>query len=295
MELQQLKYFKTVARLGKISDAAEALFVSPPALSTSISRLEKELGVSLFDRTGNRITLNAQGEIFLKHVDEIFTSLDSAKTELRQSLLQQRPHLSLVILNSHMWANLIAAFFAEFPDYTLSYSRVSQEDFADGMLPGNHDFFLAYSWEIPPHYREKLDSIHLFDTLPAVMLHKDHPLSDNTRLSLSQIAGERLFLPMAGNGLYLQLQQQFARLELPFPEENSYTLMVRQHMVANNSGISFCSLHPDYVFQPDMRYIPLADFPEPWQTCLFWRKEHPLTPVQQAFLDYAAGHYGVQH
>ena len=39
MELLQLKYFKTVAELGKISDAAQVLFISAPALSTSISRL----------------------------------------------------------------------------------------------------------------------------------------------------------------------------------------------------------------------------------------------------------------
>ncbi len=44
-----------MAHIGKISEAAEALFVSAPALSTSISRLEKELGMHLFDRTNNRI------------------------------------------------------------------------------------------------------------------------------------------------------------------------------------------------------------------------------------------------
>jgi len=79
MELQQLKYFKTVAQIGKISEAAEALFISAPALSTSISRLEKELGMNLFDRSSNRIVLNAQGQIFLKYVNQVFASLDSAK------------------------------------------------------------------------------------------------------------------------------------------------------------------------------------------------------------------------
>ena len=57
MELQQLKYFKAVADIEKISQAAESLFVSAPALSTSISRLETELGVPLFDRANNRIRL----------------------------------------------------------------------------------------------------------------------------------------------------------------------------------------------------------------------------------------------
>lgn len=79
MDLQQLKYFKTVATLGKISEAAESLFISALALSTSISRLEKELGVRLFDRTGNRITLNAQGTIFLKHANQILLNLENAK------------------------------------------------------------------------------------------------------------------------------------------------------------------------------------------------------------------------
>ena len=60
MELQQLKYFKTIAEMQKISEAAAALFISAPALSMSISRLEKELGVKLFDRMHNRVTLNEQ-------------------------------------------------------------------------------------------------------------------------------------------------------------------------------------------------------------------------------------------
>ena len=75
MELRQLQYFKTVAEMGKISDAAQALFISAPALSTSISRLEKELGMPLFDRTGNKITLNQQGQIFLRYVNQIFSNL----------------------------------------------------------------------------------------------------------------------------------------------------------------------------------------------------------------------------
>lgn len=92
MELAQLKYFKTIAKTGKITAAAQELFLTPPALSTSIVRLEKELGVPLFDRTGNRIRLNPQGELFLKHVDEVFDTPDRARRELQRSLLQQHQH-----------------------------------------------------------------------------------------------------------------------------------------------------------------------------------------------------------
>ena len=93
MELMQLKYFKTVAEIGKISDAAQSLFISAPALSTSISRLEKELGIPLFDRTNNRIKLNRQGQIFLRYVNQIFSNLECAKTELQQSIMHQGQHV----------------------------------------------------------------------------------------------------------------------------------------------------------------------------------------------------------
>jgi len=110
MELLQLKYFKTVAEMGKISAAAQALFISAPALSTSISRLEKELGVSLFDRTNNRIHLNRQGQILLRYVNQVFSSLDCAKAELRQSMMLQGQHVSIAMVASTQWVDMITAF-----------------------------------------------------------------------------------------------------------------------------------------------------------------------------------------
>lgn len=64
MEWQQLEYFVTVAKLEHMTRAAEALAISQPALSRSISKLEEELGVPLFDRQGRSIMLNRYGELF---------------------------------------------------------------------------------------------------------------------------------------------------------------------------------------------------------------------------------------
>ena len=67
MELSQLRYFIAVAKLGNMSKAAETLFVSQPNLSTSISRLEEEVGVPLFERRRGKIALNQNGELLLFH------------------------------------------------------------------------------------------------------------------------------------------------------------------------------------------------------------------------------------
>ncbi len=295
MELQQLKYFKKVALTGKIADAAEALFISAPALSTSISRLEKELGVKLFDRTSNRILLNAQGQILLRYVDQVFSTLENAKQEISHSVLRQGSHISLVNTNSVMWDNLIATFTSEFSDYTLSCSSISGIKFAESGFLTKYDFLLAYESEIPPVYAEKLDSVFLFRAIPTVMVNKEHPLAQRTQLEVEDIVRERLFLPAPGTSLYSRLQQIFEHNKLSLPADNFYSYMVRQKMVVENKGISFFSQHPGNHSHPDVRYIPLTNPFEPWVARLYWRKERSLTEQEIVFRDFAELFYRDMH
>lgn len=295
MELQQLKYFKTVASIGKISDAAEVLFISAPALSTSISRLEKELGIKLFDRSSNRITLNAQGQILLKHVNQIFANLESAKQELQQSLFHQGPHISLVSTNSVMWVNLITGFTSEFPQYTLSCSVISADHLAVNGFPLQHNFFLAYDCEIPAAYADKLDSIYLFRAVPTAMIHKDHPLAQKAVLDVRELVSERLFLSAPSASIYKRVQQLFSLYDIPFPTDNSLSHLIRQKMVAENQGVSFFSQHPGSIPHPDIRYVPLLDPFDPWDARLYWRKDQPLTAHEAAFRDFTQQFYRDLH
>src|SRR2546428_13358678 len=82
MDLLQLHYFRTVARLEHMTRAAEALLIAQPALSQTIARLEDELGVPLFDRLGRRIRLNLFGKAFLERVERVFAELDQGRREL---------------------------------------------------------------------------------------------------------------------------------------------------------------------------------------------------------------------
>lgn len=295
MELQQLKYFQTVAQIEKIADAAAELFISAPALSTSIARLEKELGIKLFDRTGNRITLNPQGQILLKYTNRIFAELDNAKEELQQSLLPQEQHLSFISTNTLIWVNLIAAFTAEFSHYTLSSSKISISQLAENGMPAQHNFLLAYESEISPEYANQLDSIGLFRVTPMVMIHKDHHLSQKQELDIREIANERFFLPMPDASLYARLQQLFELHQLPFPKDNFCAHLYRQKMVSENQGISFLSMHPGHAPLPDVRYIPLADPFAPWNARLFWHKDRVLSPHELEFKAFAEAFYQDQH
>jgi DNA-binding transcriptional LysR family regulator len=81
MTLQQLKYIRTVADKGTISEAAKALFLSQPSLTTAIHELETEMGITIFHRTNKGITLTSDGEEFLGYARQVLeqTSLIEEK------------------------------------------------------------------------------------------------------------------------------------------------------------------------------------------------------------------------
>ena len=79
-----MKYFKTVAEIGKISAAAEALFISAPALSTSISRLEKELGFPLFERKNRRVELTDAGKEFYDSISCLVAEYNASIQRVRE-------------------------------------------------------------------------------------------------------------------------------------------------------------------------------------------------------------------
>lgn len=78
MELHQLRYFVQVAKLESLSQAAEVLHVSQPALSKAIAKLEAELGTQLFDRVGKRVYLNDRGRLYLQGVEKSLRVLSEA-------------------------------------------------------------------------------------------------------------------------------------------------------------------------------------------------------------------------
>ncbi len=295
MDIQQLKYFKEVAVVGKISEAAEALFISAPALSTSVSRLEKELGVSLFDRAGNRITLNEQGRIFLQHTNEILHNLEIAKEELKKSLQAQADTVNIASLNSFLWINLISAFASEFPSCAMSYSNTSARKLDDHGFPTHLSFLLSYENEVPPHFNVELESVVLFQSKPVVMLNKDHPLANATEIDIRMLKGEKILLSYTGFSLGDRIRQLFELAGMPYPTENHYSHLARQKMVSDNVGVSFASHAADVSFSPNIRYVPLADPFEPWTAKMYWRSDRPLTEHEELFRTFTENYYRDLH
>ena len=73
--LSQYKIFYEVARTGNISKAAKELYISQPAISKSISKLEENLGIALFSRNSRGVCLTMEGEMLYSHIATAFESI----------------------------------------------------------------------------------------------------------------------------------------------------------------------------------------------------------------------------
>ena len=82
--LSQYKIFYEVARCGNISRAAKELYISQPAISKAISKLEESLGIKLFSRNSRGVQLTREGAILFQHVNTAFDSIGRGERELKR-------------------------------------------------------------------------------------------------------------------------------------------------------------------------------------------------------------------
>lgn len=108
-----------LARMEHVTRAAEALSISQPALSRSISRFEEEVGVPLLERQGRSIKLNQYGRMFLNRVDRIMSEFQKGKQEIQDLLEPGQGQVSLGFLHTfstNLIPDLLASFRAGYPN-----------------------------------------------------------------------------------------------------------------------------------------------------------------------------------
>lgn len=98
--LSQYKIFYEVAKAGNISKAAKELYISQPAISKAIGKLEDSLGLALFTRSSRGVQLTAEGEILFGHAREAFEALDRGEQELRRIQEFDIGHLRIGVSNT---------------------------------------------------------------------------------------------------------------------------------------------------------------------------------------------------
>ncbi|MBQ6839754.1 MAG: LysR family transcriptional regulator [Oscillospiraceae bacterium] len=180
MELLQLRYFCTVARMENISRAAQYHQIPQPAMSKTISKLEKELEAPLFSREKNRLSLTEAGRRFYERVALALQELDGAVEEMTSERQPHRQEMYLLVTALRgRTAEFLALFRRRYPNVTF---RVSSS-------PADTEYDLCISDEPPSGRYDR--SLPLMTRQVAVYaaVGKNHPLAKKELLTVEDLQG----------------------------------------------------------------------------------------------------------
>jgi len=145
VDTRLLRYFSAVAMEGNLSRAAEGLFVSQPALTKQIRRLESQLGVRLFTRSRAGMTLTAAGQALADRVPAVLAGWDQALREARSAASQAGRVLQVGFLAgaaNEATQQIIAAFTRRRPGWRVEMRAASWTDPTAGLASGDTDVAL---------------------------------------------------------------------------------------------------------------------------------------------------------
>lgn len=181
MEFLQLKYFQHAARTENFSHTAVAFTVPVSSVSSTIKKLEQELGVTLFNRKSNKLTLNENGKLFLKTVDTVFEELNKAKNSIADISGTPGGKINILIdSNRSNMMKLISDFRNKYPktSFTIRFGEKSFTDFdiiVSDRIIENHSFECA----------------DFIDEEILLAVHKSNPLSKRKQVDMRMLGQEK--------------------------------------------------------------------------------------------------------
>ena len=186
MNLERLQTFRLVAQLGSFSRAAEDLFLSQPAVSLQIRHLEKELGVVLLERGGNRVRPTSAGEAVLRFTEQVLESHASLLREL--ATLQSGSSLVTIGCSASSTHQVIPQLVAELmriaPGVQLRVMTLPPDEAAARLQKGELDFTLTTDAFLSDRVAAEPFSVaRLFVVAPPT-----HPLARRGRASPEEVA-----------------------------------------------------------------------------------------------------------
>lgn len=137
LENFRLKVFRAVAEHLNFRKAAEHLFLTQPAITLQIKALENDLGVRLFDRSANRVTLTAQGTTLVRYANKLALLAAEAEQKLNSTDGQISGELALGVsttIAQYVLPRLIGAFLSEHPHVQLSLHSGNTEEVVQLLL-----------------------------------------------------------------------------------------------------------------------------------------------------------------
>jgi len=197
VELRHLRYFVAVAEELNFSRAAGRMYLSQPALSQQIRKLEQELGVFLFYRTKNHVELTEAGRILLEGARRILVLVEQTAREAREVGGAEGRHLKVGFpeyANHTPVADAFQTFRRRYPYVELEEHETFTLQETMQQIDKLHKGTLDIGFMLRPEEDEVLEMEHVLDIELVAALPEGHPLVGRDEVSMRDLSDERLIL-----------------------------------------------------------------------------------------------------
>ncbi len=295
MELRQFTYVNQVAECRSFTKAAAALFISQPALSNYISKVEEDLGVLLFDRSSSPLKLTYAGEQYLKRAKVILEQMENMNRELRDITHHMAGRLRIGFPSEriiYMLPLLLKPLKERYPNVDVEVSNGPGSQLIADLKAGNIDFvFLPYWTPIKDVVQVQIAEEELI-LVAAKGYLPDSCIPDPEKhiIDWKETAGLPLITLKKGHALRASVDVLYANAEIKpniFFESHSNILSYR--LASQGLGIAVIPEITLELMEDNItaELYHLSDIPVQWPLMALYREGCYIGEIEQALLDIA--------
>ena len=288
MELYQIRYFLAVAETLNFTRASERSFVSQPALTKAIQRLEEAIGGRLFDRTKNSVQLTELGRCMLPNFRQIYETANQAREAARRHTQARKEVVRVGVMCTIDFHQVLPGFVESQEGRTeveLSFREGNLEALTDALDQGDVDVGIMCSpYEMP----KRFTATPLFSEDYVLAIGEDHRFIGRYSVEMAELNRERYCeRVMCEFSTYIErlLRDRGVRLEVV--QQSSREDWI-QALVRANFGVAFMPI--SIARAAGLAYVTMSDVPIVREVSVLVQAERPPSLAQQKVIDSLVAH-----
>ncbi|MDH5446422.1 MAG: LysR family transcriptional regulator [Gammaproteobacteria bacterium] len=282
MDIANLQTFVTVAETGSFSHASNQLFLTQPAISKRVAALEEELGTSLFDRIGRKVSLTEAGQALLPRARSILLEVEDSRRAISNLSGQVSGKLSIGTshhIGLHRLPPVLRQFNKDFPEVELDIHFMDSEEACRAVEHGDLEIGIV---TLPLTPLNLLQTKEIWPDPLSIVVGQAHPLARQKQLSLEILSEHTAILPATGTYTREVLERAIAHSDkqLKVGLATNYLETIKM-MVSVGLG---WSVLPDSMLSKEIVKIPLKGIPLHRTLGIVWHAGRTLSNAAEAMM-----------
>lgn len=286
LTFRQLEIFRAVAKHNSVTDAAKALHLAQPTVSTQIARMANHTNFELFEQVGKKLYLTEVGRDILETSRAMFELLDNLEMRLAERAGLDLGHLriSAVTTSKYLVPKWLGSFCREHPAIEPEFNIGNRNEIVNRLLQNLDDLYI---FSHPP--TEVEIEVHPVTDNPLVLIApKQHKLVGREDLTWHEVRKERFLMREKGSGTRYAIEEYFKRVGEPLlrPLTIASNEAIKES-VAAGLGLAIISREAlDHMVHDDVTELKVPGLPIETKWYLVTPKGKVISPVAAAFREH---------